>query len=295
MMGDLDKYPADPTQVIPIVVPPNNTMSVLGQETGHRWLVHFRYPFLTNPGSTILLGRDLAHWSFFFNAEASVMEGTESVTMVTGPSRPPMSSAATAPLTSMQWDCSLRDEVLPSFVVPDPTALAFNHRPEAGVTFSGTRLDVTMDKLIEANGRRLPTAAVGQRDFSVAFALVNARGSTATAEQIAKLEAIRQQWEEFWTRPPAGGPNSARVWSGRFPSAGCRPLSHPESRPPLACRLAVRPWSRRPSPLPARRPAWPRCLPWSPFPRACARSSSRRPPALPGGAHHCHGAGLRNG
>ena len=203
MMGDLDKYPDDPMQVIP-TVPPNNTLSVLGQETGHRWLVHFRYPFLTDPVSTILLGRDRAHWSFFFNSEASVMEGNEIRDNGDGTFTTTDVVRRYGSFDQYAMGLLAADEVLPSFVVPDPDRPAFNHRPEAGVTFGGTRLDVTIDELIEANGPRLPTAAVDQRDFSVAFVLVNARGSTATAEQIAKLEAIRLQWDEFWTEATGG-------------------------------------------------------------------------------------------
>ncbi len=203
MMGDLDKYPADPTQVIQSV-PPNNTLSVLGQEAGHRWLVRFRYPFLTDPSSTILLGRDLAHWSFFFNSEASVVEGNEIQDNGDGTFTTTDAVRRYGSFDQYAMGLLAAGEVPPSFVVPDPARPAFGHRPEIGVTFSGTRLDVTVEKLIEANGSRLPTAAVDQKDFSFAFILINARGSTATPEQIAKLESIRQQWEQFWAEGTGG-------------------------------------------------------------------------------------------
>ncbi len=203
MMGDLDKYPADPTQVIQSV-PPNNTLSVLGQEAGHRWLVHFRYPFLTDPGSTILLGHDLAHWSFFFNSEASVVEGNEIRDNGDGTFTTADAVRRYGSFDQYAMGLLAAGEVPPSFVVPDPDRPAFGHRPEIGVTFGGTRLDVTVEKLIEANGSRLPTAVVDQKNFSFAFILINARGSTATAEQIARLETHRQQWEQFWAEATGG-------------------------------------------------------------------------------------------
>ena len=203
MMGDLDKYPADPTQVIQSV-PPNDTLSVLGQEAGHRWLVHFRYPFLTDPSSTILLGRDLAHWSFFFNSEASVVEGNEIRDNGDGTFTTTDAVRRYGSFDQYAMGLLAAGEVPPSFVVPDPDRPAFGHRPEIGVTFSGTRLDVTVEKLIEANGSRLPTAVVDQKNFSFAFILINARGSTATSGQIAKLETLQQQWEQFWAEATGG-------------------------------------------------------------------------------------------
>jgi hypothetical protein len=48
----------------------NSAMSVMGQEAGHRWaaFVPFVHPVTgIGPDSLDLLGRELAHWSFFFN------------------------------------------------------------------------------------------------------------------------------------------------------------------------------------------------------------------------------------
>ncbi|MCI0635025.1 MAG: hypothetical protein L0206_14090, partial [Actinobacteria bacterium] len=45
----------------------NSAMSLMGQEAGHRWLA---FPAFVHPGgflSADLLGRSLAHWSFFFD------------------------------------------------------------------------------------------------------------------------------------------------------------------------------------------------------------------------------------
>ena len=72
VMDWLGKYPDDPTQKF---LGENNTLSVLGQEVGHRWLAYLNIRDHTGATSDVLLGRDLAHWSFFFNSDASVMEG----------------------------------------------------------------------------------------------------------------------------------------------------------------------------------------------------------------------------
>src|SRR4029079_5719798 len=74
VMDWLRKYPNSPTTKF---LGENNTLSVIGQEVGHRWLAYMDFRDHTGATSDELLGRDLAHWSFFFNSEASVMEGNE--------------------------------------------------------------------------------------------------------------------------------------------------------------------------------------------------------------------------
>ena len=49
----------------------------MGQEAGHRWLAFLEFRDHTGQRSDALLGRDLAHWSFFFDSDASVMEGND--------------------------------------------------------------------------------------------------------------------------------------------------------------------------------------------------------------------------
>ena len=72
-MGTLTRYPSDPNLVF---LGTNSTMGIMGQESGHRWLAFT--PFRDGSvDSTDILGRDLAHWSFFFNSEGSVMEGNK--------------------------------------------------------------------------------------------------------------------------------------------------------------------------------------------------------------------------
>ena len=76
-MENLSRYPDDPRAVVTSLGREDSTLSIVGQEAGHRWLTYFRYPNGGNPQSNVLLGRDNDHWSFFFNSNASVMEGNE--------------------------------------------------------------------------------------------------------------------------------------------------------------------------------------------------------------------------
>ena len=74
VMDWIGKYPEDPLQVF---LGENSTVSVLGQEVGHRWLAFMDFRDHTGARSDALLGRDQAHWSFFFDSDASVMEGND--------------------------------------------------------------------------------------------------------------------------------------------------------------------------------------------------------------------------
>jgi len=71
-MDAITKFPDDPATKF---LGENNTLSVMGQEVGHRWLAFLHFSDHNRQNSAALLGRDEAHWSFFFNADASLMEG----------------------------------------------------------------------------------------------------------------------------------------------------------------------------------------------------------------------------
>src|SRR5437867_1309695 len=72
-MDRLSSYPQDPAQPF---LGENNALSLLGQECGHRWLAYLDFKDGAS-NSTALLGRDEAHWSFFFDSDASHMEGND--------------------------------------------------------------------------------------------------------------------------------------------------------------------------------------------------------------------------
>jgi len=202
-MENLGKYPPDPLQVVAEVAP-NSTISVLGQEAGHHWLAFVAYPSGSTLRSPLLLGRDFAHWSFFFNTEASVMEGNE--IRDNGDGSFITTDVVKRYSTLDQYVMGLRApaEVQPSFVVTSPDLPLIDTTPRVGVSFRGTRLDVTVDRLIEANGPRLPAAAVAQKNYNFAFVLVTPTAQPASPEEIQKLDTIRRSWEEFWGQATGG-------------------------------------------------------------------------------------------
>ena len=55
----------------------SSALGILAHETGHRWLARLQFLDVNRAISDQLLGRQLAHWSFFMDSDGSVMEGNE--------------------------------------------------------------------------------------------------------------------------------------------------------------------------------------------------------------------------
>ncbi len=200
-MGPLSNFPDDPTTTIPLLGH-NNTLSVFGQESGHRFLVYIGFlDPLTQSVSKALLGRQAAHWSFFFNSDASVLEGNRIAD--NGMTSPQFETTAAVEKYSDldQYLMGLReaDEVPPSFYVDSPSVPRSSGSPPAiGVTFDGTRREVTMDMIIAAEGPRRPQPNLAQRDFNFAFLLLVREGEEPSAETLDKLDRIRTEWATYF-------------------------------------------------------------------------------------------------
>jgi uncharacterized protein (TIGR03437 family) len=204
-MGSLSAYPDDPKQQIPLIGE-NNTLSVMGQEAGHRWGIYTQFlDPATDQVSDALLGRDLAHWSFFFNSQGSVIEGNDIVDK--GPGASPR-FLTRAPVTRYgefdQYIMGLRapEEVASSFLVEQPQGAGSRdpgRMPKSGVTFDGIRKNVSIADIIAAEGPRKPDHSMAQRIFNFAFVLLAEEGAAAPSEgEIAKLDRIRREWEVYF-------------------------------------------------------------------------------------------------
>ncbi|HXG65117.1 MAG TPA: hypothetical protein VNO70_08410 [Blastocatellia bacterium] len=81
-MNRIQIYPQDvlapvPAGALPGVSP--NTLTLLAHEVAHRFLAHVRYDSDPGPGispsNEMILGRQMTHWNFYLEAQASVMDG----------------------------------------------------------------------------------------------------------------------------------------------------------------------------------------------------------------------------
>ena len=205
MMDALSKFPDDPATKF---LGENNTLSVLGQEAGHRWLAFLQFSDVNRQASSALLGRDDAHWSFFFNSDASVMEGNR-IQDLGGGSFRTVAAVEKYSLLDQYAMGLVRDiEVPPFFYVENPTnsqpASRSESAPRVGVTFNGTRRDVLINDVIQVLGPRQPAADQSRKVHSQAFLFVVGSGRTSDAQSTAKVDRIRRAWETFFTQATDG-------------------------------------------------------------------------------------------
>lgn len=198
-MGPLNQYPSNPNAVVKARFLSGDTpLTVIGHEAGHLFLAYASIPDPTDPKARPMLGRQLAHWSFLFNSEASLLEGNRiRDNGATAAKR--FTTTATvegyAPLDQYLMGFRPAGEVPPTFLVTDSDIGTGSRSPQTGVSFNGTRKDVTVEDIIQADGRRTPDSTVSQRNFRFAFILVTKQGTDPTPEEIAQLDTYRREFE----------------------------------------------------------------------------------------------------
>jgi hypothetical protein len=201
MMDSVAKYPADPQQVF---LGANTTLSLIGQEAGHRWLAFLKIRDAKGALSNILLGRDDAHWSFFTDSDASVMEGNDIEALGGGTFKTVGAVIRYSALD--QYAMGLRSEAdVPSFFyVENPVNVDPPQQPDSAprlnVTFSGTRRDVLIQDVVAAMGPRQPSAAASPRVHAQAFIHLVSAGRQTDAANVAKIDRFRREWEPFFLR-----------------------------------------------------------------------------------------------
>ncbi|MBE7543797.1 MAG: hypothetical protein HS123_15670 [Solibacteraceae bacterium] len=180
-MGQLRHYPLYPNAPVGPRgrLTGDTTLSLLAHEAGHLFLALASVRAPGNPEARPMLSPDLAHWSFNFNSDASVLEGNRIEDAGEGAAVGRFLTAGAVDRYSV-WDRYLMgliapDEVQPSFVVW-PSTIPASRLPQTGLRFNGQRLDVRIEDLIEAEGPRAPSHELAQRRFQFAFILVSEPG-----------------------------------------------------------------------------------------------------------------------
>jgi hypothetical protein len=206
MMDTLTKYPADPNQR---VNGENTTLSLVAHETGHRWGATLR--FRDGGGSSdAWLGRQLAHWSFFTDSDASVIEGNE-IADAGGSFRTGPPSLRYSPFDLYAMGLLRESEVPTTFyvaspVITEPTTGGFDREsaPRSGVSMTGTRREVTIGAVVSEMGARSPAAGNGPREHRQAWVYVTSAGRAADSAAVARLETFRRAFEDFFAQATGG-------------------------------------------------------------------------------------------
>jgi hypothetical protein len=205
VMDWIGKYPDDPNQKF---LGENNTLSLLGQESGHRWLAFLEFRDRTGVRSDALLGRDLAHWSFFFDSDASVMEGNDIEDLGGGSFRTIAAVRRYSLLDQYAMGLVPASAVPPFFYVESPVNMSAERTrasaPQVGVTFNGTRRDVLIQDVMAIHGARTPSPADSPKVHRQVFVYVASAGRTADPTQVGKIDRFRRAWEGFFLQATDG-------------------------------------------------------------------------------------------
>jgi hypothetical protein len=203
VMDDLGKYPADPAAR---VNGENTTLALVAHETGHRWGATLAFRDVEGVVSDAWLGRQRAHWSFFCDSDASVLEGNDIEDPGGGSFLTVGADQRYGPFDLYAMGLLAESEVPPTFYVESPSGATQTREsaPQTGVTFSGTRRAVTIADVVAAMGHRDPPASRSPRTHRQAWVYVVSRGRTADPAAIAKLEAIRAAFEGFFLGATGG-------------------------------------------------------------------------------------------
>lgn len=208
-MGPNSTYPLDP--YLPVGfrgrITGDNTMTLLGHETGHLFLA---LASVNVDGNRPMLGAQSAHWSFNFNSEASLLEGNRIDDRGPAAEFRYLTSGTVegySPLDQYLMGLRAAWEVPPTFAVY-PGSMSASRLPQKGVLFNGSRLDIAIDDVIAAEGRRIPDHTVAQSRFRFAFLLITAEGQQPPAAAIDQIETYRNEFELYFNRVSDG-----RAWA----------------------------------------------------------------------------------
>ncbi|HEY8516985.1 MAG TPA: hypothetical protein VIS07_15860 [Candidatus Binatia bacterium] len=204
VMNDLAFWDDDPLRppLVPSYAYAPSTLAVLAHEVGHRWLAY------AGAIDADLAGDD-GHWSYTFASGASFLGGNELQENEDGSFTSIAAMRAYGPLDLYLMGLAAPEDVGGSFVVenahdfvPERSRggawLDANSHPEEGVTFKGTRREVTVEDVIERAGVRDPDSTRARRHFRMAMVLVVPAGTKPDPAQIAKLERIRRGFGPFF-------------------------------------------------------------------------------------------------
>ncbi len=205
VMDYIGKYPENPTTKF---LGENNTLSVLGQEVGHRWLAFVNFRNHRGERSDELLGRGVSHWSFFMDSDASVMEGNDIEDLGGGSFRTVAAVQRYSMLDQYLMGLVPASSVPTFFYVENPTNTnpirQRESAPMVGATFNGTKREVLINDIIAVHGDRAPSFSETSKVHRQAFILVVTAGRDPDSAHIDKIDRIRRAWEAFFLEATSG-------------------------------------------------------------------------------------------
>ena len=181
----------------------NNYLTIQGQESGHRWGAFVFFDSGSGP-SSLLLGRALAHWSYYADMDHSSLEGGDWVSTGGSNYMCPTNIDYYSELDEYLFGLRTPNEVKDFFYISSINNNTMSARsvgtPLMGSVASGTFTPVTVENVIAAEGARTPVEANEEHDLRQAFIFLIAHGTTPTQGQLDKIAGFRRAWEPYFEK-----------------------------------------------------------------------------------------------
>jgi len=205
-MANIDQWTSvDPT--LRIFAKGNSFLTIMGQESGHRWGAFVLFDTGGGP-SNLLLGRDNAHWSYYADMDHSSIEGGDWVSTGGNNYSCPTNVDYYSELDEYLFGLRTANEVKDFFYISSPANDAPIARsqgiPIQGASATGTYVPVTVDDIIAAEGARTPLETDEEHDLRQGFIFLIKQGTIPTQQQLDKLAGFRRAWEPYFERSGDG-------------------------------------------------------------------------------------------
>ncbi len=219
--GPLSQWPANPDDPFQVQSSPLggesptgvSSVGVLGHELGHHWLVYAAYDLNDGTGPHALfrgntredtehsdVTTSTLHWSAYADTH-SVMYGNAITDHHDGTFTLASEDHKYGDFDQYLMGLRAAADVSPLLVVDDGSGLGYADFPlplGQTQTIDGSAVTVTVDDVVRAIGPRNPAWPNAQHCFRAAFVLVTEPGHTATAQEIALVDAYRQRFASWF-------------------------------------------------------------------------------------------------
>lgn len=215
-MSNIDVW-ASPDPAARIFGKGNNFLTIMGQESGHRWGAFVTY----GPShSNLILGRSDAHWSYYADIDHSSLEGGDWVSTGGSNYSCPTTIDYFSEIDEYTFGMRTPNEVKDFFYISSASNNTSNARsvgtPLQGSTATGAFVPVTVEDIIVSEGPRTPVVADEEHVLRQGFIFLIKQGTTPSQAQLDKVGLFRKTWEEYFEKSVDGRAALNTVLSGPY-------------------------------------------------------------------------------
>ena len=210
-MGSLGRLPANPDGPatamfgLPLGI---SAVELVGHEYGHHWLLWVQYDKADGKGPQILMRgyeSNAPNGHYNYNSDGlSVMYGNKVTDLGGGQFKLEGGDRKFSQMDQYLMGLRAPSEVQTHVIVDidgsgQGVASAPISKGASGSTVSGTKVLVDVADVVRVHGPRVPAYPNAQSCWRVAFVLVAKPGTTASAADIAKVDAYRRRFEAWFS------------------------------------------------------------------------------------------------